>query len=363
MYDQACIVLDRVILKSTFATWRAATYQVLCYKERICRAEKLYRNILQQRCLLRWKTYHCLCQNKLVLNRLGEWFLERRLLAEYYSAWKLHLASVLEENRKTITALWHWNQKLKLKCFGSWSVYVVHKRRKRNRYSSALVEYRRRLLKIGVLTWMKTSQAICEDPPREEQCIELNKSEDDLVLKYYFMQWKKQALCQTGKMNPSKVIPKDISVSSSSRKEPKIPTFLNGDTRFLPSATSNGQNLSLNLSTLLESIEYHVSKHKEGMYQLVSNASMPQSELLETVMDAKQFLFNFYEMKAQLKLCKEDLDRIVSDSSSPLGAEFSRVMQKLQDLTLFVESQESIVEHKMRNLNATLKALKTNTDS
>ena len=38
-------------------------------------------------------------------------------------------------------------------------------------------------------------------------------------------------------------------------------------------------------------------------------------------------------------------------------------MQKLQDLTLFVESQESIVEHKMRNLNATLKALKTNTDS
>ena len=29
------------------------------------------------------------------------------------------------------------------------------------------------------------------------QCIELNKSEDDLVLKYYFMQWKKQALCQS----------------------------------------------------------------------------------------------------------------------------------------------------------------------
>lgn len=63
--------------------------------------------------------------------------------------------------KKNSMALWHWSETLERKVVTAWLLYILKKKRKRERYIKAIERHRKRLVTIGVRQWIRVSSDCC----------------------------------------------------------------------------------------------------------------------------------------------------------------------------------------------------------
>ncbi|XP_065549011.1 protein SFI1 homolog isoform X5 [Lathamus discolor] len=107
--------LDIVHLQTMFLHWKDLTRESLMLRAQQHRAAQHHQQHLLQKYLVKWKKYHQQCLGKMLLRRLGDQLMTRRLYSTSFSCWKTRLLEQRWEKQKMVQALWHWSLSLQRK--------------------------------------------------------------------------------------------------------------------------------------------------------------------------------------------------------------------------------------------------------
>ncbi|KAM9527057.1 protein SFI1 homolog isoform 5-T8 [Guaruba guarouba] len=118
---QARKYLDIVHLQTMFLHWKDLTRESLTLRAQQHRAVQHHQQCLLQKYLVKWKKYHQQCLGKMLLRRLGDQLMTRRLCSTSFSCWKTQLLEQRWEKQKMVQALWHWSLSLQRK-----AAYKLH---------------------------------------------------------------------------------------------------------------------------------------------------------------------------------------------------------------------------------------------
>ncbi|KAM9527055.1 protein SFI1 homolog isoform 3-T6 [Guaruba guarouba] len=147
---QARKYLDIVHLQTMFLHWKDLTRESLTLRAQQHRAVQHHQQCLLQKYLVKWKKYHQQCLGKMLLRRLGDQLMTRRLCSTSFSCWKTQLLEQRWEKQKMVQALWHWSLSLQRKVFAAWLRFTKGQQQKKDCIEKAVGVYYTSLLREGV---------------------------------------------------------------------------------------------------------------------------------------------------------------------------------------------------------------------
>ncbi|KAK3095944.1 hypothetical protein FSP39_021123 [Pinctada imbricata] len=150
-------VLDKNKLWRLFNHWRERRDDSVVLKLKYEHAVHHHKRCVLQKCMVLWRDFTQGAIRKSLLCQQGAWFEKTRLTSWSFSLWKQRYEEAQEQNRKTDVALWHWSLVLQKKVLDGWLLYVSDKKRKKQRIADALSRRRNRLIKDGVVKWLRVS--------------------------------------------------------------------------------------------------------------------------------------------------------------------------------------------------------------
>ncbi|XP_027737785.1 protein SFI1 homolog isoform X3 [Empidonax traillii] len=123
--------LDTVRLQTLFLHWRQLTRECLMLRAQHLRAVQHHQQHLLHKYLGKWKNYHQQCLEKMLLQRLGDHLMTRRLCSAAFSCWKARLLQQQWEKQQTVQALWHWSLAVQRKVFDAWLTFAKEQKEKK----------------------------------------------------------------------------------------------------------------------------------------------------------------------------------------------------------------------------------------
>ncbi|XP_030903743.2 protein SFI1 homolog isoform X2 [Melopsittacus undulatus] len=142
--------LDIVHLQTIFLHWKDLTRESLILRAQQHRAAQHHQQHLLQKYLVKWKKYHQQCLGKMLLRRLGDQLMTRRLCSSSFSCWKTRLLEQQWEKQKMVQALWHWSLSLQRKVFAAWLRFTKGQQQKKDCIEKATGVYQAVHLREGV---------------------------------------------------------------------------------------------------------------------------------------------------------------------------------------------------------------------
>ncbi|XP_065549008.1 protein SFI1 homolog isoform X2 [Lathamus discolor] len=139
--------LDIVHLQTMFLHWKDLTRESLMLRAQQHRAAQHHQQHLLQKYLVKWKKYHQQCLGKMLLRRLGDQLMTRRLYSTSFSCWKTRLLEQRWEKQKMVQALWHWSLSLQRKVFAAWLRFTKGQQQKKDCIEEATGVYHAALLR------------------------------------------------------------------------------------------------------------------------------------------------------------------------------------------------------------------------
>ncbi|KAM9371571.1 protein SFI1 homolog [Phaethornis superciliosus] len=150
--------LDLVCLQNLFLHWRRLTRESLLTRAQQYRAAQHHQQHVLQKYLVKWKKYHQLCLEKMLLQRQGNQLMAYRLCSASFSCWKTQLVQQRWEKQKTMQALWHWSLSLQRKVFDAWLLFAKGKQQKEGDVEKATGLYHATSLRESYAAGMKQLQ-------------------------------------------------------------------------------------------------------------------------------------------------------------------------------------------------------------
>ncbi|KAM8993403.1 protein SFI1 homolog isoform 3-T5 [Ara ararauna] len=192
---QARKYLDIVHLQTMFLHWKDLTRESLMLRAQQHRAVQHHQQRLLQKYLVKWKKYHQQCLGKMLLRRLGDQLMTRRLCSTSFSCWKTQLLEQRWEKQKMVQALWHWSLSLQRKVFAAWLRFTKGQQQKKDCIEKAVGVYYTSLLREGVTQVLRYTTGMKELQGQHQAQHQL-KAAYNLHQSVYrcAMLWKQKAL-------------------------------------------------------------------------------------------------------------------------------------------------------------------------
>ncbi|XP_052228525.1 protein SFI1 homolog isoform X2 [Dreissena polymorpha] len=149
--------LDQRMLRLYFSTWRSRHASHVDLRLKLQRAVDHHGNMIKAKVMTQWKLFTKEAVRKTLLRKQCTWFHNVRVTGCAFVAWKkAHTVAMLEKERTSL-ALWHWSLGLQRKVLMGWFTCMLERRLKKARVQSAMERRRTRLIKDGLIKWLRVA--------------------------------------------------------------------------------------------------------------------------------------------------------------------------------------------------------------